>query len=105
MVTKKQRRAHLARAATERQQARRAAREVRNRRLRLLAATLTAIIVVAGLVAWIVTYDGDRTSRALRVVDYDAWSAFLATHSEPEHTAAPPPWTPEKTNTIRRGTP
>ena len=83
MVTKKQRRARLARAAEERRAARRTAREVRNRRLRLLAATLAAVIAAVGLVAWIVTYDGDRTSSASAAVDYDAWSVSLASDSDP----------------------
>lgn len=90
MVTKKQRRAYLARSAAERREARRTVREVRNRRLRLLAATLTAIIVVAVLVAWIVTYDGDRTSSALPAVDYDAWSVFVASDFEPDFQRGTP---------------
>jgi hypothetical protein len=84
VVTKKQRRSQLARAAVERRVARRSARELRNRRLRLLAATLTAIIAVAGLVAWIVTYDGDGTNDALAGLGYDAWPVSVASDTVPD---------------------
>jgi hypothetical protein len=83
VVTKKQRRSRIARAAGERREARRTAREARSHRLRVLAATLTAIIAVAGLVAWIVTHDGDRTSSASASVDYDAWPVLQAADADP----------------------
>jgi type VI protein secretion system component VasK len=83
VVTKKQRRARLTRAAAQRRAARRTAREARNRRLWLIAATLTAVIAVAGLVAWIVTYDDDRTSSAGAAFDYDAWSVSVSSDASP----------------------
>jgi type VI protein secretion system component VasK len=84
VVTKKQRRSRLARAAAQRRAERRTAREVRNRRLRLLAATLTALVALAGLVAWIVTYDGDETASASSAIDYDAWSVSVSSDADPD---------------------
>ena len=79
MVTKKQRRAQLARARTQRRSVRLAARQARNRRIRTLAVLLAVAVAVVALVFWITTHDGGATAATRIGVDYDAGSVVLST--------------------------
>jgi uncharacterized membrane protein len=79
VVTKKQRRAQLARARTQRRSERQAAREARNRRIRMLLTVVAVVVAVAALVFWITTHDGGATAAARIGVDYDAGAVVLST--------------------------
>jgi hypothetical protein len=79
VVTKKQRRAQLERARTQRRSVRLAAREARSRRIRLLLTIGAVVVALAALVFWIATHDGGATAAARIGVDYDAGSVVLST--------------------------
>ncbi|MGN6575490.1 MAG: hypothetical protein ACTHKG_07375 [Nocardioides sp.] len=64
MVTKKQRRAQLERARTQRRSDRLAAREARNRRVRMVLTLVVVAAAAAALVFWITTHDGGATAAA-----------------------------------------
>lgn len=82
MVTKKQRRSQLNRARAQRRSGRLAAREVRQHRVRLVAAVVAVIVAIGALGWWIASHDSDVSASAAArpsAVDYDALSADLST--------------------------
>jgi type VI protein secretion system component VasF len=84
VVSKKQRRARLARAGRLRREARRVRREARRRRLRVVAAGLAALVAAAVLLTWILMHDADQVASAPLPDDYDAGSAAPASDPETE---------------------
>jgi hypothetical protein len=72
VATKKRRRTQLAKASAQRQQLRRVQRDRRRRHVRLALIAVAALLLAAGLTAWIVMHDEANGPAASASGDYAA---------------------------------